>query len=292
MPAFPDSSILDLATQVPVNINGQTFGVWDETRGEVFAAKGSTTQKATWVFRCLWENRIAMAIALLGGSTNLAGTTIYESGWQYPDNPAWLVQSLATEGDGLKYTKVRNQQIVAGVSPLVDYQRAKVTVSFGIPDFSFGSPLQIGDDELDFSSRSLALPDKVSVLQFADGTVVSAGQIRHIDVGVIGYTRTRYNMAFLPLTSIRACINKVNSAPIFGAATGTVLFCGGRSRRNVTAAGTINWSITYSFQEMEIGFNNLYNPATGTFQAVTFQPGGAPFIASADLNSLFTTVTP
>jgi hypothetical protein len=277
------SSVLDSSTRTSVNINGTTFNVWDESRSETFAHAGSSTQKAVWVCRSLWPDRLAISSALLGGSTNIAGTTIYENGWPYPDNPVWLAQNIQTEGDGMR---------VPGPSGILDFQRAKLTVTFGIPEFSFGSPLEIGDDELEFSTDSYNLPTMSPVIEYTDGTACEQGMVRTIDIATIGYTRSRYNMAFLPLTAIRACINRANSAPIFGADVGTVIFKGGRSRRKVTPAGVRNWDLTFSFVEREVPWNNFVKPITGIFTPVRYVGTHDPVIKSADLNSLFTTISP
>lgn len=268
---------MPIDSQTAVNINGATFNVWDEGVTETWAQYKSTTQKATWNVRTLWNDRIPFMNAILGGSTNLGGTTIFINGWQYPYNAQWFAQNIQVKGDGFK---------IPGPGGICAYQRADMTVSFGVPDFQFGNPLDIGDDELDFSCETLNFPSDTSVLAYADGKPVPGGQVRSIDVGIIGYNRVRYNMANLPINTVRACINAVNSAPIFGGAAGTVKFVGGKSRRKITAAGPANWDVTFSFTENIQGWNNLYEAGVG-LTPVHFIGGTDPLFRLEDLNKLF-----
>lgn len=273
-------SIMPVDSQISVNINGKSFNIWDEGVTEVFAQYKATSQKATWTCRCLWQDRLPLAQAILGGSTNLAGTTIFANGWQYPYNPNWYAQNIQIKGDGFK-------QVIDGVA-ILGYQRAELTTTFGIPDFSFGSPLDIGDDELEFNCETINLPSEAVSLVYNNVNTdpVPIGQVRSIDVGIIGYNRCRYNMAVLPINTVRRCINAVNTSQIFGGAPGTVKFVGGKSRRKITAAGDKNWDITFSFSENINGWNKLWKAGVG-FTDVNYIGSADSLFKTADLTQIF-----
>jgi hypothetical protein len=274
---------LNPATQVTMVINGVTCAFWDEGRSEVFAYAGSSTQKAEWRIRCFWSDRLNIARALMGGSTPVGGTTIFVSGWQYPDNPVWYVQNVQTTGDGL-----------LGLDPttgMVTYERAALVITFGIPDFNFGSSSQIGEDEVDFACETVPILGSTASLKYNDGTKVPSQQMPVVEIGVVTFVRSRYNLAVLPEAVILNAIDYVNSTPIFGAPAGTVLFKGARSRRKITASGALNWDVTYTFVIRRVPWNQIYRPGVG-FQNVQYIGTGpdqttSAYIPSYDLNLLF-----
>lgn len=288
-PNFPSGAIYDPALRIPVVIQGQTFNVWDEGRTETFA-HAMSPQKATWMCQCLWEDRLGLKNALLGGSVNVTSVTTYSNGWQYPDNPIWRALTVQTEGQGVYAQGITAQQRTGNADTIGVYPRAKLTVGFGVPEYNLPTySNNIGEDELDFGVKTFPLPDKNFVLQYNDGTPCPPGQCRSVQVGVVNFSRNLYNVAVLPETTIQNLINCTNSSPIFGAGAGQIIFKGGRSKHKITPQGNINWDVTFNFCYITppAGWNSLPQAGkTPVWQAVAFTDGSLQFPLK-DLNALF-----
>lgn len=289
--AFGPGTILDPDDRISVVINGQTFLVWDENRSENFA-HSIPTQKATWTFVCLWEDRVRICATILGGSTGIAGTTLFLNGWQYPDNSAWLAQQCTTVGDGLRSQYViTNQQETSTPAALLNFQRARVTVSFGIPDFTVGQPNNLGEQELDFSSNSVPLTQNATSYLWAGGS--QNGEPLPISMSpvlrytTVQFTQSRYNVAVLPIQTVITLVDCVNQDVFFGGQAETVLFKGARSTRTITPTGATNWTVTFSFEENRNGWNKIYNSKDSQWVPFTRNDGSKLF-TPANLNALYT----
>ena len=247
----------------------------------------------------LWENRVAFAIALLGGSENISGTSTPANGMPYPDNTIWRCVQVDCDGEGMLAQGITNQTRVANPTDTLGvYQRAKITASFAVPEYN-NSTNNVGEQELDFSVKTFPTPNDSPTLIYADtGYPVTPNSYRSVEVGIVNFTQTVYNLAVLPVAQVCSLINNVNSTLFYGntggtshgVPTGQVKFNGGRSKRKITPAGNLNWDVTYSFSYCTQPWNFLpeasANPANPVWQPTRFNDGTVVYPAS-DLNQLF-----
>ena len=256
MPSLPSTSFMPSATAITVNINGASFQIWDETRRMRFSGFGSQTQQAVWTFYCKWTDSIAIGQALLGGSKNLAGTTLYANGWQYPDNQAWYCQSAdITPDDGLRQPGTNS-------ATLVDFAMAKVVATFGIPNYGLSlAGMNLGEVAIDFCSISIPLPGRYTTMQYVPSSgspaPVPAEMQPSIEIPSARVSQAAFNVPRLPSLTIATCLKKTNSEVMYGFAPGTLRYEGAESQRNLTSSGLTNVNITHNFAGNYFGWNNL-----------------------------------
>lgn len=287
MNPFPQSSILDTSTMIAVNINGTTYNVWDEDRSEVFQHAGAMSQKAVWEPRCLWEDRLDITQSLLGGGEFIAGTTLFLEGWVYPDNPAWTVQGVTTKGEGLRAPAIAAQQVTSWTPTggMLAYQRCKLTVQFGIPEYDISTP-STGEQELDFCNNSIPLNNQDIAFSWADGTPFHPSQYPTYNFPTVQFQQSLYNRANLPTAGILVAADKVNSSPFFGAPATQVLFKGCRTSRKITPLGHNNWDLHFSFEYHPFGWNKRFRESTGQWEDYVVKGTGNPRHVLYDLNQL------
>lgn len=290
--AFPPQSDLPLNQRVTVDINGYPAKVWDFSRKER-VSQDIHTQGATWIFGCLWADRIPIANALIGGGVAAGGSTVYLNGWPYPDNPAWLCKLVETEPDP-QMSWPKGEGLSEPGTVLANFQRAKMTVTFGVPEFQVGTPNNLGEQELDFCSNSVPQTGTTSGLFWADHTPLPADINIPITYSTIKFTQTIYNRKSLPIALAESLTDHVNSVEFFGGPPGTVIFRGGRSRRKITPKGPMNWDITWSFEfngsiagnGTQSGWNKMWKPTVGWSDFFTDAASTKTLFASGDLNQL------
>lgn len=283
IPTFQSGAYLPDNLRVTVDVNGQLFDIWDETRNEMYCHAGSQSQKAVWTWLYDWDKRKSLVAALLGGSTNVAGTTIYANGWVYPDNPVWLVQTIEVTPDGLYYPSDTG----------IQFQRARLKITFAIPEFIVGQPNNTGEQELDFCSNSEALDQgTTNFLWVSDNVAIPGLQAPIIRYTTVKFQQSIYNRAFLNVPLFISLVDSINSTPFFGAPVGTTRFTGARSTRKITQAGALNWDIHLSFENnqstlggTQAGWNKKWRPGFG-WQEFKTKGTNLPFFPSNDLNQL------
>lgn len=288
MSSWPSGSILPPEQQIQIVVNGQPFNVWDCYRTEVVSQK-YTEQGVDWTMLCDWKQRYAIANAMIGGGAITGDTTFFYNGWPYPDNPNWLAQKISMGPD-----QPQGQALQQTDAPfLSQFQRAKMVVHFGVPPFT-SNQNNVGEDELDFCSNSTPQTGTTTAFTFVGGGGgdVPGDMNLPITYTTIKYTKTVYNRSGLNLPLIRSLVNHINSSPFLGAPNGTVLFQGGKSRRKITAAGALNWDITFQFEDnssilggTQAGWNKLWKAGVG-WTPFVIKTLGTNLFPDGDLNQL------
>lgn len=263
---------LDSTTQITMTVGGTTFHVWDEGTEEEFSRDGSTT-KAVRRIRCAWTDRLSLAGLLIGSTTNIAGTTTYVQGAPYPDQNQLVVNKVKIRGDGL---------MSVGTNGMVAYQRAELLVTYQPYWYDQNG---IGAEEITFGSVAVATSQTQSTFKWASGNSLPPSQAPAIRYSTMEFTESR-QVAVLPKALIASLQDHRNSVPIFGMSANNVLFQGGRSQRTLTVLGAQNWTVSYNFSHIPIGWHRLWNASTNAYEAFTFKDGSELF-PPGDLNQLF-----
>jgi hypothetical protein len=295
--AFPPGSILDPSLTVTLDINGSSFQIWDNYRTEI-VAQDVHQQGATWQFQCLWDERFAIAEALVGGGVAAALLTVFNNGWPYPSNGNWLAKKVTMKPDAA-YKEALSEESDDG--DLAEFQRALMICEFGIPDYQ-NQQNNTGEQELDFCSNSVPQSNQVTSFWWADTKKpLPADMNLPITYTTIKFTQTLFNRSYLNIPLFSSLTDHINSVSFGGSPSGTVLFRGGRSRRKITPKGALNWDITLNFEinnttmnGTQSGWNKLWRPANtgggvnaGWFPFSVKGDGSQSLFTSADLNQLF-----
>lgn len=266
---------MPLDDSVAISING--IVCWDEGEQAHFAR--GLESRSTRILRCAWTDRIALVSFLMGGSTSLGGLPLFAAGQPHPEYAYWLVRSVDCDGEGL---------MSVGASGMIAYERACLKVSYGPPDWNDQDPALVGDEELDFSSTALSMGNGASAFKYtSDNVEVPVQLYPAINITTVSFRKVRYRLPVLPSALIMSLVDHTNNASFFGAAAGQVIFRGAQSKREITALGDRNWTVSYAFEFSSIGWDKLARPgATPPFQQIAYKNGDALF-PPADLSLLF-----
>jgi hypothetical protein len=255
-------------TNLTISIN--SIPVLDEQCGEHLGRGGSSAFRN---IRVAWSNRISLAAYLLGVSGAAPQS--------YPDLTFLYCQEVDNEGEGV---------MSVGPNGMVAYERCLMKCQFRPLEYqgSGTNAVEAGNDTIDYGVEMIPLPTDKPVLRFgASGTnYVTAYANPPIKVGVESITRTRYNLTSIPASTYEGLLDKTNNATYLGRAAETLRFDGVSTARSFDTAGAARYAVTYHLSFRSVGWNKILNPATGTFDAVTFINGGAKPYPTASFSGL------
>lgn len=240
---------------------------WDE--GVYISADVDYTKVvATRIIRCAWKDWVANTNIILGGSTAVAGTTLFIRGMPFPDSPNLFASHVDIKG-----VDSAGRELVPMVGTnMIAYDTARLYISHTIPQFNFGKTT--GSQELDFSSTAFCLdPNKPSFKWTVSGKSLPPALIPVVRLTTVTLTQTAYNVAVLPVNTIIGLLDCVNSGSFMGAPAKQILFKGARAVRKIALSGAENWDITYCFELNRRGWNTLFNPAGSDWEAFTKNNG-------------------
>jgi hypothetical protein len=262
---------------------------WDEDTEESFDREA--TDRSGYANRTIltaWGDRLRLAQQLLGGTRISSGSngttqTLTTVPAAYPDLIALKAMSFKVGGVG---RRVQSSTLQVG------YEWSRNVIGYRYPKFSAGADqngdaLEIGSEELDFSSSSWAMAsDQASFRWTSDSKDVPASVAPSFKVTTVAFTKEVRGYARLPMATIMDCIDCSNSGSFLGASAEQIIFRGGRSRRRITTAGFENWDCTFFFEFFKQGWNKLFRPGTGW--ADFEKKGGGKFFETRNLGALLT----
>lgn len=293
--------------------------VWDiEISENINRMASSTAQR---IVECKWSDRIKLIQNLNGGAGTTSGIYFYSPGATYPYYGGLLyfksarVHGIATGGSGLS----QDTTISDASSAPVAYDRARVTIDYGTLPFIDGPAT--GTFSVDYGVEEVMLPkikdgsgnDINSWVWADDGSPIDNDNVPTFHIVITDITWTQFNLASIPNTLLQGAAGCVNSKPFWGAKPGTILFCGAKSNRRMSAFGAEQYDLTEKFQHNPFGWNNKFRGDYGTIQGDGtpqsiydfFRPivtkqivGGGPFAGGAspfpwaDLNQLLSNEQP
>lgn len=258
---------LDSSTEI--RING--IQCWDEGREELF---NRTTSQVTRTIRCGWTDRAGLIGYLRGGANVIGVTTLYVNPQTAPDYPFLYVDQVTCVGQAGK-----NQGYsLDATSNAINYPYAVLTVTY-TPITGLAS----GFISFDFGKDVFTMPQ--STLKFADGNPVPSGV--PLILPTVAITQGRLNLGTLPIATIlAAAASPLDSSGLYGTATGTLLFDGGRAIRKFTTAGNENWDVEYRFLCRPARRWDYFYDVDGSLKQVK-RNDGSPLFASSALSALF-----
>lgn len=255
MPGLDDSSAITVAG----------FRVWDEPgpsaghTGQNYVREVFSRQfeqnRAERILLSKWQDRIGLAIALLGGSISVGGISQGIPPSVYPAVSNWICQRIEISGDGLQ-SPDPNVNMIA-------FERARNRVIYGPPQWD-PSTTNTGEIELDFSSGAIAMDQSQSSFKWTDDDkAISSSIVPVLRQTTVMVSITKYDLAVLPINLIMSLIDCTNSGTFLGASAEQIVFRGARSSKKFTAQGIINWDYTAAFEFNKIGWNSLWKPGKG-----------------------------
>lgn len=271
---------LDSTTQITVTFpqTGSSYRVWVESTGEPESRGANreifsntwTESKGEWNFLCAWDDRIGIALNLLGGSLVVGGVPVYALPVGYPDVNKWACKRMYVAGDGL---------ISQGSTFLSVPQRARCKAVFGIPDYGT-SDTMAGELQMDFATNAVSLDQTAPTFKWAsDGAIIPSVQVPTFNVSTTIVTLTLYNRSVLPSNLVSGLVGGCNQSTFQGYAAETVAFRGARSTRKVTTGGVLNYDIQLVW-EVAAGstaggwtWNQRFRPGVGWANVVLIGSG-------------------
>lgn len=264
---------MPLDASTAITIGG--IQAWDEDAEETFERFRS---QAIRRITCAWNDRIALATAIMGGTTQNGVLTNIAPSMRYPDATFLRADGIRIEGSGVKSI---------GPHGMVAYQWAHLTVRFGVSDIELLSE-DIGMLELDTSSQVLMPSQSEPTFKWlSGGQDLPVEATPGVIVPIIDFVKARRNLASIPMATILNLADHVNSSTFEGAPAGKVLYFGPSSSARITTGGLKNIDITHRFQYHPYGHNKFLRPSTGVFEDIVAKATGQPPHPTGDLNLLF-----
>lgn len=266
---------MPLDASTAITISG--IQCWDEDTSESFGKGGGG--RATRVIVCTWTNRIALSVALSGGSTQTGVITTNTAAAQYPD-ATWLeVTNISIEGVGKRSV---------GYNGMVAYDFARLTVTYSRSDRDFGQTQDLGALSLDISNEIISPPRDEATFKWAsDSTDVTPEATPALPLSTATFERVRRNVASINVPLILSLLDHVNDATFEGAPAGQIIYKGARPSRRVTNLGLQNWDIAHIFIFRTIPWNYFLRPSTGQWEKVLYKATGEPFFPDGNLAALY-----
>jgi hypothetical protein len=234
--------------------------------------------QATRRLTCAWNDRIALATAIMGGSTQNGVLTNLVAPLRYPDATFLRAEGIKIDGDGTKSI---------GPHGMVAYQWAHLNIRYGTPDVSLTSE-DVGVLQLDVSSQVLMPSQSEPTFKWkSDNADLPVEATPGVVVPIVDFTKSRRNLASIPMATILSLVDHVNSTSFEGASAGKVLYFGPSSLARITAGGYQNFEIAHRFQYHPYGHNKFLRPSSGTFEDIVTKNGAKPPHPEGDLNALF-----
>ena len=254
--------------------------------GQLSTDKGIMT--GTRTFFVAWADRLRFIGALQGAYTIVNGKARRVSPpATFPDVPFLEATQISSSGVGTPDD--------ASTDDSVSFTKAKVTATYTMQEVDEDDSADEEDEtistqEISFGAEYMTMPN--GSYSWAEGTDNLKPLLHNIGMplALIEHQFSRNKLTALPLTAIRACLNKVNDAIFLGAPIARVLFVGGRSRKTVTlrlgsSTPVPSYDLTLLFKERTEVWNKAWNVTDRAWLAFT----PAPFPAT-NLNQLLTMV--
>lgn len=266
---------MPLTSAEAITISG--IQCWDEDASEEFRVGGGSRAPRTIV--CAWDNRIALALALAGGTTRVGIIETNTPAASYPDATWMQVQNIRTEGVGKR--KV-------GVNGMVGYDYARLFITYGDTERDLGQTQDLGALSLDISSEIISPPrDEATFKWVSDDEDVTPEATPGLPISTTRFERVRRNVGGINVPLILSLVDHVNDATFEGAAPGTIVFNGARPFRKITNLGAQNWDIAYQFTHRRIPWNYFLRPSTGQWEEIVYKNSGDPFFPDGNLSALY-----
>lgn len=244
--------------------------IWDEDTSENVEA-GIPRARRTIV--CHWAERWDII--------NLLGTGDDGFGMEYPDNPILRARNIDIANAG--------GTPLMGVNGMVGFELARLNVEYLLPeDNIIVEGDEIGGETIDFSTEPLVYDTEKVTWKWDGGDDIQPATIPNRTERVVQFSKWARGFSTLPIALILSLIDRVNTETIFGADPETVLFLGGQSTRRILTTGVGKWDIQWKHKWKASGFNNQFDPDTGTFRRVVAKnnPTRSLFL-TGDLNDLY-----
>ena len=257
---------------------------------------------------CAYEDRLAVAAALLGNGAAVGG----QSQAQFPGQPALVAMRVRVE----PFDKKPDDQGAFDdlTADLNNYsnQFALVVVDYELLD-SGGHPklprVQQGiilSYRMDFGGEYLLLPGQSLQWQSDQTIPVPADALPTLRIPIVEHHITWRRVLEPPWDAIRACAGAVNNDTFMGADAETVLFDGAKADReftglDLTQQAQFGWRVTYVFREKAIkvldasdsettyGWNHCYRdvPFPGSAWDKLVNQNGNSLYTAVDFSPLF-----
>lgn len=243
---------------------------------EGIASDGPVATKAYLVPN--WFDRFTVANALMGLTTYGGGTVGFMQPNRYPESSNMTSMSLSIRGAGTYTPGAKQGQFTSAVITVTYGVRPYGTLPSDDPNgannFDPAAPLIYATQAIKRGAQFITIPR--SKLKTAGGNTLDQDVGRLVGVNTLSLTL--HYLPFLVGASVRSLIGKMNSAPIFGCATGTLLLMGIDTNRTFSTDGNIMQDTTYTLMERpEATWDSIYTGvgASGWEKVVSIATGAS-----------------
>lgn len=207
----------------------------------------------TWVEDAAFSSRYTLAFGLIGGWQSVGGFLIWVPPARYVYLPGLACQGVDIAWNG----SIKND----------DWDLARFTVTYGMPEAEEQDNVDIGELALDVSAEMLALPKGGGTFTWFDGP--DAGKaLKETDITpqlllpMIGITLKR-KLPTLQLNNIVANIGSLNSSALivrgYSFPAELVMFTGAKVSRKFSTDGNELWDYDLSFVAKNTSWNEYFH---------------------------------
>ncbi len=294
---------LDSSTSISITLTGivggivttQTFQVWDEGTGSVFARDGM--ESSAWrQIVIAWTDYPQFVNLIRGGGYYVSGSYAYYSSLVYPTAPTLLCfERIQT--DGIPIDGLSND-----ANSLVAYKYGRARIIYKPVRYPQGA--NAATMRVNYGVQIVTIPNTSGnpLYQFSDGTKALLPITQRL--GTAEIELTLYNCSQIPSATFQPLIGDINNGPFtiyavnsgvtpyggsFVGDTGTLLFNGPQTVQEVLTTGGTNFTCVYSwswrsirwdFEMVSVGSN------AGQFLKCTRISDGASLYTLADMTPL------
>ena len=242
---------------------------------------------ATKKYLCAWASRYTVANTFLGLVTysgGAGGPINLTRPLSYPESANMWAREVTIAGRG-KPTQGSSQ---------IQFDKALITVNYGVPQFSFTSnpdqsldptsPFVYATQDIDFGREMITI--EKSALTLANGNKLKDVPYAFPLPNAV-LTIQLHRVPYLPALAILTALQRpLNQSTFLGVAPGYLMFNGCKTHEEASSDGTLTRSITYIFAYRPIlRWDEVFDP-NGTSGPQQVRYNGAAILLRSDLSTL------
>ena len=207
---------------------------------------------ATRVFRTAWADRLKFVRKMVGEITlGSDGSTVINQPKQHPEMPGLFATGYVCEPYH-DSSRIVAKTTSPEVDDPIDYDFAKVTIRYDVSSGQFstgdpGNPVTLFTEEVRISAQMMQIPGQMFVYSGA-APPQPVEQNVGILVGTVEDSVVFHRAANNKRATVKALVGSLNNATFLDSPSGSVMFMGADSRRNITTDGIQFWELKYAFK--------------------------------------------
>ena len=203
--------------------------------------------QATRVFRTAWNDRLAFVLKMIGEITLASdGSTVIVPPKAHPEFPGLFATGFSCEPYATGSKNIPKSTL-SEIDDPIEYDFARVTIRYDAGSVRNDATLEIisRTEEVKVSAQIITIPGELFYYQ---GTTTPVAHAAGVIVGTVEDVVIFHRASTNKRATTKALSGKLNNATFLDSPSGSVMFMGADSHRNVNIYGSEFWELTYTFK--------------------------------------------